>query len=265
MTQFVINIGAIPNDGTGDPLRTAFNETNLNFNQVFAAGPVLSNVRIANNSILTTNTNGNLVLSTNGTGVIQANVSIVPNLANLRNLGSAAQRWNTVYTQYVDVSGPATFSQLTVTGNLTVNGDIIQIGNLVTDAKTIQLANTSATANAANGSGITVGANDDLATFLFNSATNTWDTNIGLAVSGPITGTSVAVSDAIIYGNLSVINGAFTGNVTASNFVGNIFSDGYYYANGTPIQLVFQAQPGHRAPQVPTERLEQPVLLAPQV
>ena len=46
MTQYVINIGAIPNDGTGDPLRTAFNETNLNFDQVFAAGPVLSNVQI---------------------------------------------------------------------------------------------------------------------------------------------------------------------------------------------------------------------------
>ena len=183
MTQYVINIGAIPNDGTGDPLRTAFNETNLNFNQVFAAGPVLSNVRIANNTVLTTNTNGNLVLATNGTGVIQANVSVVPNLANLRNLGSAQQRWNTVYTQYVDVSGPVSLSQLTVTGNLTVNGNIIQIGNLVTDAKTIQLANTASTANAANGSGITVGANDNIATFLFNSAANAWATNIGLQIT----------------------------------------------------------------------------------
>jgi filamentous hemagglutinin len=183
MTQYVINIGAIPNDGTGDPLRTAFNETNLNFDQVFAAGPVLSNVRIANNTVLTTNTNGNLVLAANGTGVIQANVSVVPNQANLRNLGSALRRWNTVYTQYVDVSGPVTFDQLTVTGNLTVNGNIIQIGNLVTDAKTIQLANTASTANAANGSGITVGANDNIATLLFNSAANTWATNIGLQIT----------------------------------------------------------------------------------
>jgi hypothetical protein len=184
MTQYVINIGAIPNDGTGDPLRTAFNETNLNFNQVFAAGPVLSNVRIANNTVLTTNTNGNLVLVANGTGVIQANVSVVPNLANLRNLGSALQRWNTVYTQYVDVSGPVTFDQLTVTGNLTVNGNIIQIGNLVTDAKTIQLANTASTTIAANGSGITVGANDNIATFLYTIAGNRWNTNIGLQVAG---------------------------------------------------------------------------------
>jgi hypothetical protein len=207
MTQYVINIGAIPNDGTGDPLRTAFNETNLNFNQVFAAGPVLSNVRIANNTVLTTNTNGNLVLATNGTGIIQANVSIVPNLANLRNLGSALQRWNTVYTQYVDVSGPVTFDQLTVTGNLTVNGNIIQIGNLVTDAKTIQLANTAGTANAANGSGITVGANDNIATFLFNSAGgNRWTTNIGLQVAGLANVASLLVNQTanawIISGNI---------------------------------------------------------------
>jgi hypothetical protein len=194
MTQYVINIGAIPNDGTGDPLRTAFNETNLNFNQVFAAGPVLSNVRIANNSILTTTTNGNLILAPNGTGVVQSNVHIVPNTGNLRNLGSALQRWNTVYTQYVDVSGPTTFGQLTVTGNLTVNGNIIQIGNLVTDAKTIQLANTAGTANAANGSGITVGANDNIATFLYTSGANRWNTNIGLQVAGLANVASLSVN-----------------------------------------------------------------------
>jgi hypothetical protein len=36
MSQININIGAAPNDGLGAPLRTAFEETNLNFGQVFA-------------------------------------------------------------------------------------------------------------------------------------------------------------------------------------------------------------------------------------
>jgi hypothetical protein len=67
--QQIIDIGSVPNDGTGDPLRTAFNDTNVNFDQVFAAGPVGSNVQIANNTIKTINTNGNLVLAPNGTGV----------------------------------------------------------------------------------------------------------------------------------------------------------------------------------------------------
>ena len=58
MTQYTIDIGAVPDDGQGDPLRTAFSYVNQNFDQVFAAGPVLSNVTIANNTIRTTNNNG---------------------------------------------------------------------------------------------------------------------------------------------------------------------------------------------------------------
>jgi hypothetical protein len=223
MTQYVINIGAIPNDGTGDPLRTAFNETNLNFNQVFAAGPVLSNIQIANNKILTTNTNGNLVLAPNGTGVVQSNVSIVPNTANIRNLGSSTQRWGTVYAQYLNVSANLNIAgniiyngDLTVDGNLTVQGNIIQVGNIVTDSKTIQLANTATTDAAANGSGITVGSSDDIATLLYNSSNNVWTTNIGLQVGGPVTGTSLAVSSATVYGNVNAINGNYTGNIVAS-------------------------------------------------
>jgi len=205
MTQYVINIGTIPNDGTGDPLRTAFNEVNLNFDQVFAAGPVLSNIQIANNTILTTNTNGNLILAPNGIGVVQANVSIVPNTANIRNLGAADRRWSTIYLQYANISGGLTVANLTATGdvvvggNLSITGNVINIGNIITDAKTIQLANTAASANAANGSGITVGANDNIATFLFSSTANAWTTNVGISVTGNITGNIVAAD-----GNTSV-------------------------------------------------------------
>jgi len=124
----VINIGALPNDGTGDPLRTAFNDTNLNFANVFTAGPVGSNVQIANNTILTTNTNGNLVLAPNGTGVVQSNVSLVPDQNRIRNLGSANRLWDTTYTQYLQTAyaniGTANISNI---GNLTVSTGNIHI------------------------------------------------------------------------------------------------------------------------------------------
>jgi hypothetical protein len=123
MAQQIINTGAVANDGTGDPLRTAFTETNSNFTEIYTAGPVGSNVRIANNTILTINTNGNLVLAPNGVGVVQSNVNIVPNQANVRNLGSSTQRWSTVYTQY-----------LNVTNGTTVDGDLTVGGNLVANA-----------------------------------------------------------------------------------------------------------------------------------
>lgn len=37
-TQEIINIGALPNDGEGDPLRTAFQKINNNFAQLYSSG-----------------------------------------------------------------------------------------------------------------------------------------------------------------------------------------------------------------------------------
>lgn len=36
MSQQIINIGVLPNDGSGDPLRTAFNKINNNFTELFS-------------------------------------------------------------------------------------------------------------------------------------------------------------------------------------------------------------------------------------
>jgi hypothetical protein len=38
MTQEIINIGAVANDGEGDPLRTAFTKINNNFTQLYSSG-----------------------------------------------------------------------------------------------------------------------------------------------------------------------------------------------------------------------------------
>lgn len=35
MTQQIINIGALPNDGTGDPLRIAYGKINSNFTELY--------------------------------------------------------------------------------------------------------------------------------------------------------------------------------------------------------------------------------------
>ena len=35
MAKQIINIGSAPNDGTGDPIRTAFNKTNSNFDELY--------------------------------------------------------------------------------------------------------------------------------------------------------------------------------------------------------------------------------------
>ena len=215
----VINIGALPNDGTGDPLRTAFNEVNLNFANVFASGPVGSNIQIANNIVSTLNTNGNLVLSPNGVGVVQANASIVPNLANIRNLGSATQRWATVYGQYLNISSGTTIAgDLSVAGNLTVSGNIVEMGNIVTDSLTIQLGNTVSNSAGADGAGITVGASDDIATILYNSTDNEWNTNIGISAVGNVSAGNVLTSaEVIANGEIQSGTGFFTGGYLSVN------------------------------------------------
>lgn len=128
--QITIDIGAAANDGTGDPLRTAFNYVNNNFSNVWNTGLPTSNVQFLDNKILTVNTNANLVLAPNGIGKVASNVDIVPNTANVFGLGSTTRRWNTVYGQYLDLSHNATISgNLVVTGNLSA-GNISYTSNV---------------------------------------------------------------------------------------------------------------------------------------
>ena len=221
----VINIGAIPNDGTGDPLRTAFNDVNLNFANVFASGPVGSNIQIANNSILTLNTNGNLVLNPNGIGVVQANAHVVPDQTRIRNLGSSTLLWNTTYTQYLNTTfaniGTATIGNI---GNLTIdvgnihilggtNGYVLQTdgtGNLTWTAQTGGTgngvpggANTQVQYNDAGAFGGTAG-------FTFDSTSNTLS-----AVK--INTTDVFNSNGIILENSSLTQGATAAVVIPAN------------------------------------------------
>jgi len=64
MSQQYINIGATPNDGLGDPIRTAFQKTNENFSELYAnsgngGNANTGNITFNNNSIIG---NGNLNL-----------------------------------------------------------------------------------------------------------------------------------------------------------------------------------------------------------
>lgn len=115
----------------GEPLNEAFNAINLNFDQIFTAGPVLSNIRIANNEIATLNTNGNLILNPNGVGRVVANADVIPDQTRIRNLGSPTRQWDTVYAQYLEVSGNVAFANILVTGIVSANGTITG-GNLLT-------------------------------------------------------------------------------------------------------------------------------------
>ena len=62
MSQQTINVGTSPNDGTGTPLRTAFQYTNSNFSELYTAvGPSGNNIVVPGSATIT----GNLTVDTN--------------------------------------------------------------------------------------------------------------------------------------------------------------------------------------------------------
>ena len=130
-TQQIIDYGATANDGLGDPLRTAFIKTDENFSNIWAAGPVGSNITIVNNTIQNDSTNGNIILKPNGIGVVQSNAHVLPNTADVRNLGSANRRWRTLYVGIggIDNIGNLTANNFT-TNDFIANGDATIGGNL---------------------------------------------------------------------------------------------------------------------------------------
>ena len=159
----------------GENLNTAFTKINTNFDQLWAAGPVNSNIKISNNTIYTLDTNGDLILNPNGTGNVVANAHVVPDTTLIRNLGSPTRVWNDLYAKYADI-GNIAIGQLTIpVGNLHItggtNGQYLQTdgaGNL--DWNTIPLsAGGNNTQIQYNNTGVLDGSN----TFTFNNSTNT--------------------------------------------------------------------------------------------
>ena len=70
MAKQTVNLGSSANDGTGDPLRTAFDKINDNFDELYLYSTATSgnNITITANTIASDNTNGNIIIDPNGTG-----------------------------------------------------------------------------------------------------------------------------------------------------------------------------------------------------
>ena len=73
MAQQSVGIGSSANDGTGDPLRTAFTKINENFTEVYAGLGMDTDkgIDINANTITSTSTNDDIIIDPNGTGKIE--------------------------------------------------------------------------------------------------------------------------------------------------------------------------------------------------
>jgi hypothetical protein len=65
MARLTIDTGAVGNPATGDTLRTAMTKVNSNFAEL--AG----DLQMSGNTLLSADTNGNIILDPNGTGQVQ--------------------------------------------------------------------------------------------------------------------------------------------------------------------------------------------------
>ena len=98
MTQQIINVGNVANDGQGDSLRTAFIKANDNFTELYTSAIVIPTI-VNGNSNVFVNANSNVTFGVRGV----ANVMVVS-------------------SNVVTIAG-----DLTVSGNASLTGNIVGV------------------------------------------------------------------------------------------------------------------------------------------
>ena len=248
MAQQIINVGTAPNDGLGDPLRTAFTKTNNNFTQLFATAGITgiangtSNVQIplANGNVTISSAGAPNVLIVTGTGVYSTGTLNATGLATLSNLSVTG---TTVSTGTIQSLADVTAVNLGASANITAAGYLFGDGGYLSNITAVSnlsvtlIANgsTSMSIDSSGGNGIvSVGGVANVAIF---RTTGEYVTGV-LSVSGNVTGGNVNTGGVIsatgairtaatlsATGNINsgnaIVNGLITatGNVTGGNLL----------------------------------------------
>ena len=144
MTQLIINVGNVANDGQGTPLRTAFEYINNNFTELYSVGtsPAIAN---GTSNVTVVSANGNITTSVNGTsnvvvfastgayvtGLISASGNIIAGNLDAVNLviNSISSDDSSFVTieDGVNVNGEITATGNISGGNLTISGNTATI------------------------------------------------------------------------------------------------------------------------------------------
>lgn len=221
----------------GENLNTAFTKINENFANVWAAGPVASNIQITNNTISTVDTNGNLILNPNGTGHVVANGDLVPDTTRIRNLGSSSLYWDSLYVWYGNIQNFAVANAVVANavvanatiGNATITtANITNIGNLTIPVANLHIlggsngfvlqtdgtGNLSWTAQTGSGNGNPGGSNTQVQ---FN------DSGVFAGSTGFVfnkTSNTLSVANSVVSNQLYAVNGVvFNSRTIAQSFV----------------------------------------------
>ena len=121
MARQAINIGSSANDGTGDPLRTAFDKINDNFVELYGGDNDINtldaNLNVNNFAITSGVTNGNITITPNGTGNINlGSITINGSQVSSNDSTQITLADNTQTTGTVNIDGAATLGSTLAVG-----------------------------------------------------------------------------------------------------------------------------------------------------
>jgi filamentous hemagglutinin len=184
---------------------------NITGGNLLLSGAILDSAQL---DIQTTASNANIALAPNGTGIVTVStqVSAVGNITggNIRTAGLISATGN-ITGGNITINGNAI-----ITGNLSVSGTetIFNVANLTVNDKDIIVANNVTGGANVNGSGLQAG-NPATATWFFNNATTSWQSNIGIT---PTTNGTLALGGGSNYwGTAFITTASVTGNITGGN------------------------------------------------
>jgi hypothetical protein len=240
MTYEYVDVGAQPDDGTGDPLRTAYIKINNNFAQLQQFGTTkisngTSNINIpyANGAIYTMVGDVPNVMVINPTGVTGSNLTATGNVVALTNfvgngyyltdISSASTLTNGTSNVSIPVpngninsvsNGNLTLEVadrvVTVYGDLNITGNATLSGNITRNA--IAFGSSELGFFAADGNAnVTIAGVSNVAVF----------TTTGMIVNGTVTGTTISATGNVIGSNVnSLTTVSAVGNVIGNNVIG---------------------------------------------
>jgi hypothetical protein len=212
MAQQTINIGSAANDGTGDPLRTAFDKINDNFDELYGstaeANDLLEDstpqlggdLDVNGRRITSARSNEDIVLLPNGTGgVVASGLRIAGTTLSADDSSTVNINEALVVDGTIAVSGASTLTgAVTASSTLGVSG-ITTLTTTVIDNLTIQDANITSSSNA--DINITPGGTGDVVLGSLRVNGTTLDSSDS---------SSININEALVVDGTATVSGAAT-------------------------------------------------------
>ena len=173
----LINIGDLPNDGTGDPLRVAFQKINTNFESIPLLNQGGANQSIQFNNDGLSGGTANLLYDTPN-NAIKLNTDIIPITTNVVDIGSNTKVISNIWLNKLDSFhlGNVTIGEINNILNIFKTGDKtsqsdLQVGNIYATGEIIAIGNVTSTGD------ITINGGINLANIAINTANVTTTSN----------------------------------------------------------------------------------------